>query len=183
MQRVAKAGYIEVPDAFMERVNPYEDHRAEITVREGRLIVRKKSDWKVDPELVELYEARTKPLFTGRFIPLHPFLFHIRHYWEGQISFQVTNPEVDASWSAPVIERARPGALGHPHWRDAARRAVRALMSQWSRNRTIDLCSLLACPSCAHPLLIRQDAEFACDSCAARYPDHGGLPMLYPASR
>ena len=27
LQRVAKAGYIEVPDAFMERINPYKDHR------------------------------------------------------------------------------------------------------------------------------------------------------------
>lgn len=30
----AKAGYIEVPDAFMERINPL-DHRLEITVRDG----------------------------------------------------------------------------------------------------------------------------------------------------
>ena len=33
LQRVSKAGYIEVPDAFMERINPYLDHRSEITVR------------------------------------------------------------------------------------------------------------------------------------------------------
>jgi SAM-dependent methyltransferase len=39
LQRVAKAGYIEVPDAFMERVNPYHDHRLEITTREGRLVI------------------------------------------------------------------------------------------------------------------------------------------------
>src|SRR5262245_15583726 len=31
LMRVARAGYIEVPDAFMERINPYEDHRLEIT--------------------------------------------------------------------------------------------------------------------------------------------------------
>jgi len=49
LQRVATAGYIEVPDAFMERVNPYRDHRLEITVRDGRLIVRKKPGWQADP--------------------------------------------------------------------------------------------------------------------------------------
>lgn len=43
LQRVAKAGYIETPDAFMERINPYWDHRSEVTVRNGVLEVRKKS--------------------------------------------------------------------------------------------------------------------------------------------
>ena len=30
LQRVGKAGYIEVPDALMERLNPYIDHRLEL---------------------------------------------------------------------------------------------------------------------------------------------------------
>ncbi len=33
LQRVAQAGYIETPDAFMERINPYKDHLLEVTVR------------------------------------------------------------------------------------------------------------------------------------------------------
>jgi hypothetical protein len=32
LQRVARAGYIETPNAFMERINPYKDHRLEVTV-------------------------------------------------------------------------------------------------------------------------------------------------------
>lgn len=41
LQRVAKAGYIETPDAFMERINPYKDHRLEVTVRDKGLVIRK----------------------------------------------------------------------------------------------------------------------------------------------
>src|ERR1041384_6081923 len=49
-QRVAKAGYIEVPDALFERLFPYRDHRLEITVRDHRLVIRKKAAWLVDAE-------------------------------------------------------------------------------------------------------------------------------------
>lgn len=55
LQRVARAGYIEVPDAFLERINPYRDHRLEITCREHKLLVRKKSAWRPEPEVVDLY--------------------------------------------------------------------------------------------------------------------------------
>jgi SAM-dependent methyltransferase len=65
LQRVSKAGYIEVPDAFMERVNPYMDHRLEITFRNQKLIIRKKTAWQHDPEVIELYEDRVKPILTS----------------------------------------------------------------------------------------------------------------------
>ena len=56
LQRVARAGYIETPDAFMERVNPYRDHRLEVTSREGRLVIRKKTAWRADETVVDLYK-------------------------------------------------------------------------------------------------------------------------------
>ncbi|MEO8033451.1 MAG: methyltransferase domain-containing protein [Acidobacteriota bacterium] len=183
MQRVAKAGYIEVPDAFMERVNPYKDHRAEITVRGGRLVIRKKPGWMVDPDLVELYESRAKPLFAGRLIPSHPFAFHVRHYWEGQVEFDVINPETDSSWPPPVDDRIRTTAAVRGGWRSGARRLLRGLMSQSSRNRTVDLPSLLACPTCSHSPLARRAGHFECEGCATDYPDRDGLPMLYPVVR
>lgn len=43
LQRVARAGFIETPDAFMERINPYKDHRLEVTLRDGALLIRKKT--------------------------------------------------------------------------------------------------------------------------------------------
>ena len=54
IQRVSKAGYIEVPDAFMERLTNYKDHKIEITERDNTLIIRKKKDYIQDQELTEL---------------------------------------------------------------------------------------------------------------------------------
>jgi SAM-dependent methyltransferase len=183
MQRVGRAGYIEVPDAFMERVNPYKDHRAEITVRGGRLVIRKKRDWVVDRELVELYGHGAKPLVAGELIPSRPFAFHVRHYWKDRIEFDIVNPDVDASWTAPADDRVG-AAVGSdaPVWREAARRLLRRALSQSARNRRIDLGSLLACPSCSAEVDRRGDA-YVCRGCSAAYPDRNGMPVLNPASR
>jgi SAM-dependent methyltransferase/uncharacterized protein YbaR (Trm112 family) len=182
MQRVAKAGYIEVPDAFMERVNPYKDHRAEITVRDGRLIIRKKPRWVADPVLLELYESRAKPLFTGELIPAHPFAFHVRHYWQNRIEFEVLNPEVDSTWVAPVAERTAAATLPSTGLRETVRKVLRRVMSQSARNSRIDLSSLVACPTCSSQSLRRGAAGYTCDACATAYPDRDGMPMLYPAN-
>jgi SAM-dependent methyltransferase len=179
MQRVARAGYIEVPDAFMERVNPYKDHRAEITVRGGRLVIRKKPNWVVDDELLELYEDRAKPLVTGHLIPSRPFDFHVRYYWQDAIEYQVLNPAVDARWIAPVDDRPRPAAA-NGGWRETVRRILRTVMSQSARNRTIDLATLLACPTCGHARLAREGETFRCPACTTVYADRHRMPMLYP---
>lgn len=178
MQRVSRAGYIEVPDAFMERVNPYKDHRAEITVRGGRLIIRKKRDWAVDRELLELYTDRAKRLVAGELIPTRPFAFHVRYYWEDHIDFEIVNPEVDSAWAAPVdaAPRASAGSDG-PRWRHAVRGLLRRAMSQSARNGQIDLASLLACPGCLAEVDRRGNA-YVCRRCAAEYPDRNGMPVL-----
>ena len=182
LQRVARAGYIEVPDAFMERVNPYHDHRLEITSREGRLVIRKKSGWRADPELVELYEHQAKPLVAGQLIPTHPFAFHVRHYWKSHISFKVINPEVRADWQPPA------GALnGHATpmrtgWRGLALNALRIALSQTRRNKGIDLAALLQCPGCGQNSLSPQVSHLTCDACHAEYPIRDGVPAMYPAA-
>ena len=80
LQRVAKAGYIETPDAFMERINPYKDHRLEVTVRDDQLIIQKKSNWINDNDLVDLYEKRVKKIITTETIPQHAEEFHMRYF-------------------------------------------------------------------------------------------------------
>jgi SAM-dependent methyltransferase len=181
MQRVSCAGYIEVPDAFMERVNPYKDHRAEITVRGGRLVIRKKRDWVVDRELVELYDNRAKPFVAGELIPARPFAFHVRYYWKDHLDFNVINPDVDSAWTPPVDERAQPAACSDAAgWRDRVRRLLRRAMSQSARNQRIDLATLLACPDCSSDVERRGDA-YVCRGCSATYPDQQGLPMLNPS--
>jgi len=179
LQRVAKAGYIEVPDAFMERINPYRDHRLEITVRREKLVIRKKPQWVVDGTLVELYSDRAKPYIAGNLIPSHPFAFHVRYYWNEQINFMVLNPEVDASWQHPAdqVERTKVSSDGI---KQKILDVLRYLMSQRTRNRNIDLIPLLRCPTCHAHDLMKNKACFVCRTCGVSYKVSHGITTLYP---
>lgn len=179
LQRVSRAGYIEVPDAFMERINPYPDHRLEITMRQGCLVIRKKENWLVDPELVELYEDRAKAITTGKMIPGHPFAFHVRYYWSGTIDFQVLNPE-----AGTLVDESRPpeGAPHKPGLKDKVharlRTLARKLFSQHERNAQIDVVSLLRCTRCNQGELESGEGLLVCRECGTRYPVRNGVPDM-----
>jgi SAM-dependent methyltransferase len=179
LQRVAKAGYIETPDAFMERINPYWDHRSEVTVRNGVLEVRKKRAWQLDPGLVDLYEERAKSLIAGSVIPYKPFTFHTRYYWTDKIPYRIVNPEVDASWAPPAMThttqlqmswRAKLGRLGLA--------IARSLLSQRQRNSQIQLAALLQCPSCQSTKLNVSDSHVICSGCGKQYDVIAGVPSM-----
>ncbi|MDA7723365.1 class I SAM-dependent methyltransferase [Pseudomonadales bacterium] len=174
LQRVARAGYIETPDAFMERINPYKDHRLEVTVRNDALIIRKKPQWIMDVELVEMYEPRAKLRVTHDLIPKYPEDFHMRYYWSENINYKLLNPEVDATWqpesaiSAPVslsaLVRIKTGL------REIWLGSLRWIFSQRSRNKKIDLLPLLQCPSCGASEFVSERSELVvCGGCAAQY--------------
>lgn len=177
LQRVARAGYIEVPDAFMERVNPYRDHRLEITLRDARLIIRKKPGWRTDAELVELYEHRAKPLVAGELIPAHPFDFHVRYYWESTIAFSILNPGQSAEWTAPAGFGAPPSGSS-AGLRTRLMSGLRSLLSQDSRNGRIDLLPLLRCPACFGTSLQQQADGLICSACDAHYAVRNGVPVM-----
>jgi len=179
LQRVAKAGYIETPDAFMERINPYWDHRSEVTVRKGVLEVRKKTCWLPDPELVGLYEERAKGLIAVSVIPSNPFTFHTRFYWTDHIPYRILNPEVDASWTPPVMEhttqmqmslRAKLGRTGLA--------AARAWFSQKKRNSQLQLQGLLQCPVCKSSELKFSESSVDCVDCGKQYDVAAGVPRM-----
>lgn len=170
LQRVAKAGYIEVPDAFMERINPYRDHRLEITCRGQKLIIRKKKAWRHDSEVIELYEDRVKPVLTAELIPRHPFEFHVRYFWANQIAYEIVNPDVDAGWPAPVVERPAPPVTAGARVRKMTRDLLRGLLSQRRRNASIDLLSLLRCTACHATKLSRQTQTVYCLGCGMQFP-------------
>jgi SAM-dependent methyltransferase len=177
LQRVARAGYIETPDAFMERINPYHDHRLEVTVRKNRLIIRKKSNWCVDPDLIELYEQRAKPWVAGGAIPRHPFDFHIRYYWSDRIDHEILNPYVDASWEAPKTLATYQFSGGRVRKRLLS--GLRYLFSQNERNSRIDLVSLMRCPVCKGESLRSVAATLVCAGCGKEHPvRNGGIPDM-----
>lgn len=184
LQRVAKAGYIEVPDAFMERVNPYRDHRLEITVRGEKLVIRKKPGWRTDPELVDLYEHRAKSIFTTQTMPRRPFDFHVRFYWSERIDFEVLNEEVSLDWNPPQGEQRAPQRLGlRHHAGQFVLKAARNLLSQKKKNCSIELMQLLACPTCGGVRLAKGEEGLVCADCSARYQVKQGIPTMFHSAQ
>ena len=179
LQRVAKAGYIETPDAFMERINPYWDHRSEVTVRNNTLIIRKKSDWKVDLDLVELYENSAKEVIAKKTIPHNPFEFHVRFYWQDKISYKILNPDADSSWKPPSFSYTTSVSNGVRAFLGRVILGVsRKLFSQNKRNRKLPIESLVICPSCKVEGLIFKGADIHCRNCGVSYEDLDGIPRL-----
>lgn len=181
LQRVAKAGYIEVPDAFMERINPYTDHRLEIACRDNKLIIRKKPGHVVESETVELYEHRVKLFLTRELIPKRPFAFHVRYYWDEKIDFSVVNPDTDASW----VANEDTGKSGAPVLSVKARLqayvldVARSVLSQSRRNKKIDLFDLLICPNCRSESLSKIPEGIRCNDCDSVYPVRQGIPAMF----
>lgn len=170
MQRVAKAGYIETPDAFMEMINPYWDHRSEIHVDGDHLIINKKSCWRPNTWLTDIYELRLKEIFSKKIFTSNPFHFHTRFFWKNKIKFKILNPKVDATWDEPKFEettkvqtsvRAVFGRLGL--------KLFRYLFSQHSRNRKIKLIELLQCNICYSHKLVEKNNEIHCLKCGTKY--------------
>jgi SAM-dependent methyltransferase len=178
LQRVAKAGYIEVPDAFMERINPYLDHRLEITVRNNWLVIRKKHTSELDPQLVEMFTHKANQVITGDTMRRFPFHFHVRYYWSVKIDYNVLNTEVDAAWPAPVQKIATPNPTTRAKINGFVLALVRKLFSQNKRNRNIDLYSLLQCPSCSSADFSFNSSVITCKSCKKEYSIIKGIPNL-----
>ncbi|NDB19551.1 MAG: methyltransferase domain-containing protein [Proteobacteria bacterium] len=178
LQRVAKAGYIEVPDAFMERINPYLDHRLEITVRNNELIVRKKHSSEIDSQLVELYRHKASSVITNDTMRRFPFNFHVRYYWNEKIKYTVLNPEVDAAWPAPEQKIATPKDSTRAKVNIFILSIIRRIFSQNQRNKKIDLYSLLQCPSCGYEQLSLNTNTITCTSCKKEFPIINGIPDM-----
>lgn len=179
LMRVGKAGYIETPDAFFERINPFRFHRLEVTDHAGKLIIFKKSSWKPHEEWVTLYERKLKDKAFFKFLQVHPRPFYVRYYWSDKIDFQVMNPEVDAAWPFPqTVPTDHQGArIGI---RKRIVQLMRHLYSQRGRNSALDIAPLLRCPSCGHAGLQRRHEGYDCPSCERQYQMRNGIPLLYP---
>ncbi len=109
LDRVSKAGFIETPHAFFERIYRYKAHRLEIFERNHILQLKKKPNWSFEDETADFFADRIQPSKAWyRFLYSHPFDFHVRYYWKNEegvnLQYEVLNPEVDASWELPHSE-------------------------------------------------------------------------------
>lgn len=174
LQRVGKAGYIETPNAIFERLVPYDVHLLEIMNINDKLLINKKKSAKPDNFLNELELIKHSSKWN-RFFYGNPNLFHVRYFWEGEINFEVLNPDVSSNWfvdpgSAELDEQgfvtsSRPNGL-----RSMGLAAIR----KWHRLRKrklADLRELLVCPECHGSLAIREDAG-SCNHCRVSYQLH-----------
>ncbi len=176
LQRVARSGYIEVPDAFMERLTHYGFHRLEISDGAEGLIIRKKKNFIQDEEVVALFTNKARPIFP-KWVARFPFQFHVRYYWSkdaGGISYKVINPECDSSWDGPQlptpIEEPRTSLI--IRFKQKILAYTRKYLSQSFRNRSIDLLSLLRCPKC-HGVHFKKDDlsnSAVCIKCGNSHP-------------
>jgi SAM-dependent methyltransferase len=139
LMRISKAGYIETPEGWFEKMCAFTYHRLEVSNLNGKLLIRKKGEWKPE-EIALLWDnklANSKSLFD--FLVSNPDLNHMRFYWDHSIDFEVVNPECDASWSYP-IETMQSRSLHKTiksQFRDIYLTARRWLYSQNSRNKKI----------------------------------------------
>lgn len=176
LQRVAKAGYIEVPDAFMERLTHYNFHKLEITDKNGELIITKKKDYIHDPDTVALFHNKVRSIFpywASRF----PFKFHVRYYWSqdtGGIKYRITNPEVHLNWECPAVDanpitdlKDQTTSLKAKVFRFALGMA-RTFLSQSKRNSKLDVLSLMKCTNCQSTQLKLEANKVVCTSCGSQ---------------
>ena len=179
LMRVGKAGYIETPDGFFERINPFRFHRLEVSLRSGCLLIYKKPSWRHESELVDLYENQLKCREFIKFTSKAPKPFYVRYYWEDEINYRVVNPDINADWPLPNSEFVRSKISIRNHFVALIRR----FFSQAKRNASLDLSEILICPSCRSNQLIFLESQIKCESCAALYLRKNGIPIMYPSTK
>ncbi len=182
LMRIGKAGYIETPDAFFERINPFRFHRLEVTDVNGKIVIFKKPEWRPHSEWVDMYERKVKDDQFINYLKKHPAPFYMRFYWQDNIDYEIRNPEIDANWPLPS---GISGASVHNSLSMRLRNRLITIMRKWfsqtARNRTIDLLSLLRCPDCYSTELQQStDLSIQCNHCNAKFSDAHGVPVMYP---
>ncbi|MEI6835564.1 MAG: class I SAM-dependent methyltransferase [Candidatus Falkowbacteria bacterium] len=177
IQRVAKAGYIEVPDAFVERLTTYSVHRLEITDRDNGLVIRKKKGIIEDVEVSELFRHKAWEVFNG-FFSKKPFHFHVRYYWNkdnGGIKYHIVNPEYKFDWDLRPLE----GVVLKPSLKQNIKKiillAIRKFLSQNRRNEKINLPSLMKCKACGYEKLLKEEDGLICGNCRNKYKINGHI--------
>jgi SAM-dependent methyltransferase len=177
LQRVSKSGYIEVPDAMMERLITYGDHRLEIYKKNDVLYIKKKKNYIEDEDIYKLYHQKFSRLF-GKIVSKHPFHFHVRYYWSksnGGIKYIIENPDSIIHWESPKINvEVFPKMRQRLIYRNYKRliKLSTWLFSQRKRNKGIKLQEYIQCPKCSNDKFKDNPENFVCNKCHASFKKH-----------
>jgi uncharacterized protein YbaR (Trm112 family)/SAM-dependent methyltransferase len=191
LMRVGKAGYIETPEGWFEKMCAFTYHRLEVSANKEKLFIRKKPSWKPD-EIATLWDvklANSKPLLNC--LRINPDLNHLRFYWKDHIDYEIANPETNAEWSYPeeasVNSQAR--MTSNLSFMQRVREwylyTRRKLLSQNKRNANINLIELIRCPTCHSEKLELSPTVIEvlhCPRCKTTYKISQGVPKLFPAN-
>lgn len=176
IQRVGRAGYIEVPNILFERLVPYDVHLLEVAELNGELLINKKRSARPDPAINELELVTTSPAWRRLFYG-HPQLFHVCHFWEGEIRYKVLNPEVSADWfREPSTEstEAIENAVSAKGLRPLGLKWLRHWYKRRKKRSALDLRRLVVCPGC-HGDLEDAEEQVTCPNCGVAY---SAVPIL-----
>ena len=186
LMRVGRAGYIETPEGWFEKMCAFTYHRLEVSANKEKLFIRKKPSWEPD-EIAMLWDvklAKSKPFFEC--LRVNPDLNHLRFYWRDIIDFEIVNPETDASWPYPVE------ALNEPDSTTDLKSSIisiirefylnfrRWLFSQNVRNSNLNIYELIRCPSCHSDNVQKSLQMLKCQKCNSSYEIVKGIPRLFP---
>ena len=183
MMRVGKAGYIEVPEAWIEHLNSWEIHRSEISVVDGVLVIREKSKPICDEFVRQSFLERAfKKKSWRRFINHHPMLSICQYYWLGSINYRIENEGASLSWDVPMALKTSD--------KDGKKVLVSLLKSvilrmagmifrlMFRQQRKMDLLLLLKCVECESEELIERQDKIVCSKCLAEYEYLYGIPKM-----
>jgi len=181
--RVGKAGYIETPESWFEKMCPFTYHRLEITAIEDKLYIRKKPCWKPE-EIATIWDVKlSKSKELSDFLRINPDLNHLRYYWKDSIDYKIINPDCDASWPYPE-EALRKNTHKNPLFISIIREiylfARRYVLSQNNRNKKLDIFGLIRCPTCHCEKFEIYANTLKCLNCNSSYNVVDNIPRLYP---
>ncbi len=181
LQRVAKAGYIEVPNAIFERFAPYDIHCLEIMKIKDTLHIHKKMRQIEDNFLGKLRifndDHKWKTLFEE-----DDAMFHSRLYWDSEIKYIIYNPDTSCDWIEEINENSLPGETGddYLHTESGWRRVGLNILNRWygffraKRLKKFSLLEIICCPEC-HSDLVQGNNKLICKSCNVKF-DNNTLP-------
>lgn len=182
LQRVGKAGYIETPNALFERLFPYHIHCLEILEKDGVLRIHKKHGPVEDAFLgTKNLLGEGSPL--GQYMFESPQMFHVRYFWNDEIKYEISNPEISAHWIEEIYAHSEVGETKDSYLTDETgwRAYGLAILNRWHvyrrsrRLKKFNLLSILACPEC-NGELHEENQSLSCASCKVAYRYNNSIP-------
>src|SRR5579872_209528 len=178
LQRVARAGYIETPAFWVERINPLTMHRLEVGLENGpdgeQLVIQKKTAPVQDALVVQQFHS--KLIRENRFGQLAPEAWVTQYHWQDEIRYRIVNPEYKISWTPPSDVTRHEDV--DP--RSPLRRFVKRAAGGVRKRRNANLKDLLQCVDCQHSPLEQLNINWFCSACGRTYESLGGIPQIFP---